>query len=112
MVFDPDIFCESPDSGGSDVQISKGQPVGGAVEQQTAKNPTAGADVSSEVTDHLDQPRDDPTVAESSLGCLTKVTSYTQVRFRAAAICSRLEVRWFQGGFVISVLGFNHIQCS
>lgn len=108
MDFDPDILCKSPDSGGRNVELSKGQPVGGAVEQQTPKNSTADADVSSEVTDHLDQPRDDPSVPGASLGCLTDVNSYSQVRFRAAAIFSRLEVRWFQGGFLISVLGFNH----
>lgn len=102
------IVCKSPDSPGSDDQIRKGQPVGGAVQQQT----TAAAAVPSEVTDHLDQPGDDPNVTASSLGCLPKVTSYTQVRFTAAAICSRLEVRLFQGDFLISVLGFTHIQCS
>lgn len=99
--FDPDIFCKSPDSAVSDVQISEGQPVGRAFEQQTATNPTADADVSSEVTDHLDQPRDDSNVAGSSLG--SEVTSYTQVRFRAAAICARLEVRWFQGIFFFNL---------
>lgn len=111
MFYDTDIFCKSPDSGGSDVQISKGQPVGGAVEQQTAKNPIADADVSSEVSVYLDQPRD-LNVAGSSLGCLNEVTGYTKVKFRATATCSRLEVWWFQGGFLYSVLGFNHIQCS
>lgn len=95
MVFDPNVFCNFPDSGGSDVQNCKQQPVGGAAKQQTAKSPTADAGVSSEVTDRLDQPHDDPGVAGSSLSCLTDVTSYTQVRFRAAAICSRLGVRWF-----------------
>lgn len=110
MVFD--IFCWSPDSGGSDVQVSKGRPIGGAVEQKTVKNPTANTDVPSEVSDHLDQPRDDIDVAGSSFGCITELTSYTQVRFRAAATCSMLEVKWFQEGFLIFVLGFSHILWS
>lgn len=112
MFFDPDIFPKSPDSGGSEVQMCTGQPVGCAVEQKTVNNPTAGADVTSEVTDHLDQPRDDPSVAASSLGCSTEVTNDARVSFSASVICKKLEARWFQGGFLISVLGFNHIHCT
>lgn len=83
-IFTPAVFCKSTDCSSSDAQVSAERPIGGAVEPE---NPAAGAGASSEVIDHVDHPH---AVAGPPLGSLDEVPSYTQVSFRAAAMCSRL----------------------
>lgn len=83
-IFTPAVFCKSTVCSSSEAQVSTERPIGGAVEQA---NPAADAGASSEVMDDVDQPH---AVAGPPLGSLDEAPSYTQVSFRAAAMCSRL----------------------